>query len=127
MDLSKFYAWKRASVIVELAKGPATNEYMVRGRKYATCQGVYDALVEDGTATKSKGKYVFLGQADDIARARRDANRLLNELVKENEKLVRKLVGQFFKKTMHFTEEEDLYQAGLLAFCMALKKFDPAK
>jgi RNA polymerase sigma factor (sigma-70 family) len=53
--------------------------------------------------------------------------RLLNELVKENEKLVRKLVGQYFKKTMSFSEEEDMYQAGLLAFCMALRKFDPKK
>lgn len=53
--------------------------------------------------------------------------RLLNELIAENEQLIHKLVHQCFVKTLSFTEEEDLYQVGMLAFCMALKKFEPEK
>src|SRR5581483_4014210 len=48
-------------------------------------------------------------------------------LVKENEKLVRKIVNQLFKRQLQFTEEEDLYQSGLMALCRTLEKFDPSR
>jgi len=145
MDLAKFYSWKRVSVIAALSKAPQTDE---------CCKQVFDDLYSEGLITQCQVEGVRWGDQKHsnmqgtnktkrvvklpgyklnknglalVPQAKRQAERLLNELLKENEKLVRKLVNQAFVKTLNFTEEEDMYQAGLMGFVRALSDFDPQK
>lgn len=126
-----------------MSKGPQASE---------TCRKVYELLEADGLAVTTpvdvtrwgagrranapgvkKEKRVVsvvgykLTPAGEalVSLAKVQQGRLLNGILRDNDKLVRKLVNQLFKQTASFTEEEDLYQEGLLAFVKALETFDP--
>lgn len=121
MDFQKFYDWAYHAAIVDMTCEPD-------GVKPETRASVYALLVEDGIAVTDGTSYWLTTKgSESVCRARPIAARLLNELVKENHKLVRKLVGQIFKRTMAFVEEEDLYQSGCMAFVKALERFDPSR
>jgi RNA polymerase sigma factor (sigma-70 family) len=135
MDFAKFYTWRRSAALVELSTKDVAPD---------TCASVYEGLLAEGlithalvevtkvtkkkTTTKTVAGYTLTEAGDEaMAGARKTSSRLITELLRENDKLVRKLVNQLFKKSMAFTEEEDLYQSGLMAFCKALEKFDPSR
>lgn len=135
MNFEKFHAWKRSAVLVSMANsGVAPGE----------CAGVYKRLLDEGLITPALVEVTKVTKKTSTMRtaegfvltdagkswlpiARREATKLLSELVRENEKLVHKIVNQLYKATMSFTEEEDLYQEGLRAFCKSLEKFDPTR
>lgn len=142
MDFDKFYEWKRATIVLEMAREDGTIA--------ETCHALYDILVEDGVAYRCditrivKGKHIKGRRGKDttvtkpgyrltdegnatLPASLKTSNRLLAELLKENEKLVRKIVNQLFKKTTLFVEEEDLFQSGCMAFVKTLSKFDPSR
>lgn len=53
--------------------------------------------------------------------------RLLNELVKQNEPLVKLMVGRFLRATRSSLEKEDAHQAGLIGLMTAIRRYDPSK
>lgn len=116
MDFDRFYVWRKHFAIVELSQAPL---------KPVTCHKVYAELVADGLAQQDTHGYCTLVPGVDVALARRQSSRLLNELVRDNQRLVRKLVSQLARRSTAFLEEEDLFQAGCLGFMRALEKFDP--
>lgn len=90
-----------------------------------TCFRIYEDLVKDGIAKKDhQGLYTLVSESP-AALAKRTAKLLMNDLVKDNQRLVRKLVSQLAKRSTAFIEEEDLFQAGCMGFMRALERFDP--
>ena len=122
MDFVKFYDWAYQAAIVEMEGKEAFIP--------STRQKVYESLVTDDMAMRVSDGKAFTLTLKGVAAvpgAKSKAKRLLQELVRENDKLVHKLVGQVFKKTLNFVEEEDLYQSGLIALVKTLEKFDPSR
>lgn len=116
MDFDRFLVWRRQYAIVEMSQSPV---------RPVTCFSVYEALVKDGIAKKDRmGLYSLVSEAP-VAGAKRSARLIMNELVKDNQRLIRKLVSQLAKRSTAFLEEEDLFQAGCMGFMRTLERFDP--
>lgn len=133
MDMAKFYAWRYQTAITALAiaarKPVGRDEERPRGVDVESCYDVFEILVEDGLATSHPGGWFQI-----TAKGRQEAKtsaaagrKLLGELLKENERLVRKYVGRQRRRSAQFTEEEDLFQAGCLGFVRTLERFDPSR
>lgn len=119
MDFIAFYVWRKNFAIGEMVKAPIRPE---------TCHRVYKELFDEGYAKiDTDGYYTLTPKATDayIASAERAAKRGMGALVKENERLIRKLVAQLSRHTSMRVEDQDMFQAGLMAFMRALERFDP--
>lgn len=135
MDLDKFFRWRRAAAIVSLAAGPV--RVVPRGAKkprdrkpYEMCERIFKELEVEGQANclgPAEGGVIYILAPGpwELPANRRLADRLMNELVTENQNLVRKLVNQFIRTSAASFEEEDLFQSGLMALQKCLTLFDP--
>lgn len=133
MDMGKFYAWKYQAVIIALSTASlrpiAPGESAPRDQPYECCKAVFDLLVEDGLAATHAGGWYSLSDngRERVSTAKREVSWRMGELLREDDRLIRKFTLRQHRKSSVYTEEEDLYQAGCMAYVHTLGKFDPGR